>query len=744
MHYNGRLPNRMKLPALRMCVFFLVVIPGIVLAQTTYTDRDSSEIYKLLNLADELDYEGRLDSALKIIEIALMNSHQRNFKRGQGFALLKKADLKVKKTEYEEVQQLLNDGFILGLSLQDSLMMGLSHHQRSQYFRTTNEYPKAIESLHAALNFYSKTRDSLYIGICYVDLGYSTDKLGQYVMSSDHYLKALRIFEALGDEKETANTLVNLAICHYRLNDKQTCVKVFKEALSIQEKIGDVKRISATLGNLVSVYSQLMPDSALHYQHRALEYAKKVGTKNALAQAYSNTGNLLAKQKKYSEAVEMYLKAKVLNEEIGDLGKLFTNLISCAELSDKMNDSVRAESYYTDAYDIASRQQSKPLLQTYYQLKSGFYKTHNNFTEAFSHLTKNYLYRDSMINEKTKSEISELNLKYETEKKELLLVKLAAEQKQKLAEIDRQNQIIRVSKLLNLQRENEIIILEKDQELKDARLTEVTAERDKQELINHNNEQEIKILEQDRLLREKEIRRKNDLIQLGMVAIIISALLAYLLFTRYKLKKKVAEQSALITLRNNIARDLHDEIGSTLTSINILSKVSSQNFEQAPQQSKLMIDQIKEQSQTIQQNMSDIVWAIRSDTELLEALSSRMSEYAAKTLETQGIHVNFNVDDSLLNRSLSIESRKDVLLIFKEVINNIVKHAGATVVDVNWQKKANGFELSIRDNGLWKGTSNTTGTGMKSILHRAEQIGGRIDIHKVSTGTEVLLYIPFA
>jgi two-component sensor histidine kinase len=193
-------------------------------------------------------------------------------------------------------------------------------------------------------------------------------------------------------------------------------------------------------------------------------------------------------------------------------------------------------------------------------------------------------------------------------------------------------------------------------------------------------------------------------------------------------------------LRNKIASDLHDEIGSTLTSINILSNVSQQAMEHQPLQAKEMLNQIALQSKAIQQSMSDIVWSLRNENEYIESLVARMREYAAQTLEPLNINVQVNAATLIEEEKLPIQYRKEMLLIFKEATNNIAKHAGANSVTVHLNKTLKNIELTIFDNGIWKG--NTTGTGTKSMQERAEALGGTLAINTSEDGTTVKLIIP--
>lgn len=220
-----------------------------------------------------------------------------------------------------------------------------------------------------------------------------------------------------------------------------------------------------------------------------------------------------------------------------------------------------------------------------------------------------------------------------------------------------------------------------------------------------------------------------------ILCMVVTATVAYWL-----VQMRINRIKERYTLRNKIAADLHDEIGSTLTSINILSNVSQQAMERQPQQAKEMLQQISLQSKNIQQNMSDIVWSIRPDNEKVENLIVRMREYAAQTLEPLEISIRIAADDSLVNKVLSMECRKELLLIYKEAINNIAKHAGATVVKVAFTNKKHHLQLNIADNGRWKG--NNSGTGTKSMKDRATAIGGNLYISIAETGTNVSVIIP--
>lgn len=219
----------------------------------------------------------------------------------------------------------------------------------------------------------------------------------------------------------------------------------------------------------------------------------------------------------------------------------------------------------------------------------------------------------------------------------------------------------------------------------------------------------------------------------------VLCLLCIIAITYALIQQRINNIKAKYFLRNKIASDLHDEIGSTLTSINILSNVSKQAMDLQPVQAREMLEQISEQSKNIQQNMSDIVWSIRPDNEKIEDLITRMREYAAQTLEPLNINIKIEADDHLINKILPMQYRKDILLIFKEAINNIAKHANATSVNVQLHNGQKELTLNIVDNGTWKG--NNSGTGTKSMKERASKLGGTLSIN-INNGTSIKLNVP--
>ncbi|HMX87501.1 MAG TPA: tetratricopeptide repeat protein [Saprospiraceae bacterium] len=724
-----------------IAVLLLIIGPKLI-GQQRYNNADSTYVYANLEKTDQLDFEGKVEEAIQLIDEINSYCTKKKFTRGLGFAQLKKADLLLKKAQYNEIELLLARGRENGLKIGDSLIVGLSYHQMSQLYRNQTNFEKAVEALKLAEKNYPKLGDSSYLGIVFNDLGYLEDKLGRYDHSIDYNLKALRIFDQLEDKKEMSNTLGNIGITYYRMGDKTNAIQFIKQALSIQTEIGDQKRIASTLGNLATVYTSTDIDSAILYQYKAVEIARKTGLKNLLAQTISNAGKLYYVKKDYKNSFDQYVIAENLYEEIKDKTKQASTLISLADIANRMGDSTMAESFYSKTMSLNQSALTKNVIKQFHESKANFYSERRNYELAIEHLKKSQIYKDSLVDEKTKTNVAELNLKYETEKKQWLLAKLEYEQKQTQTEIDRQRSLNKIANLINIRNKQEIELLVKNKQLDSIVMNTLHTEQQKQEVINDNQEKNIQLLEKEKLLSQQVIRRKNTLMATGILVLVLTGIIFLQQFRRYQWKKNIEEQKHIEEMRDNIAKDLHDDIGSTLTSINILSKVSYQQVDNNVEYSKKLLKDITDQSKIIQQNMSDIVWALKPDHDSIQAFEYRLREFSSKTLELEQINVRFDLSENTTKIVLPINIRKELVLIGKELLNNISKHAFAKNVTISFSHSQNHLFLKIEDDGIGISDKAWTGSGIQNIQKRCQHLGGQFVMKNRHPGTESLVTIP--
>lgn len=197
-------------------------------------------------------------------------------------------------------------------------------------------------------------------------------------------------------------------------------------------------------------------------------------------------------------------------------------------------------------------------------------------------------------------------------------------------------------------------------------------------------------------------------------------------------------------VRIHIARDLHDDMGSTLSSINILSVMSGKAIDKEPAKTKEYLARISAYSQRMMESMDDIVWSINPLNDSMERIVARMREVAATCLEPKDIEYKFYIDENVQHLKLDMSKRREWFLIYKEAINNMAKYAECTRAIIHITSKSNRLIMHIEDNGCgFDETLLNEGNGLINMRKRAGGLGGRLTIKsEINQGTELTLNIP--
>jgi two-component system sensor histidine kinase UhpB len=242
--------------------------------------------------------------------------------------------------------------------------------------------------------------------------------------------------------------------------------------------------------------------------------------------------------------------------------------------------------------------------------------------------------------------------------------------------------------------------------------------------------------EKQKELAAAELAFRNQVIFYCSMAILVGALIVA------GIQFKHNRQRQLQRLRNSIADDLHDDIGSTLSSISIMAELAKVRPAEAP----ALLASIGESTLSMQENMSDIVWAIKSENDHFENVLLRMNAFASGILEAKGIMLNFVADEALSASKLSIGQRKNLYLFFKEAIANVAKHSNAKNVSVRIFQKERYAEMIITDDGVGFDAQETfQGNGMSTLKKRAVELNGFFQIQsRTNEGTCVELKFKIA
>ena len=221
--------------------------------------------------------------------------------------------------------------------------------------------------------------------------------------------------------------------------------------------------------------------------------------------------------------------------------------------------------------------------------------------------------------------------------------------------------------------------------------------------------------------------------------IILIILIAY--FIRVQ---QMNQRFKIEKLRLNIARDLHDDIGSTLGSINLLSKTATRRLDKNVSAEEItpVFEKIGRSAENTLEAMDDIVWSINPEKDKVEDVVIRMREFAIPLLEAKDIEFSFVVEGAK-DIAIPMHLRRNAFLIFKELIHNIIKHSEAGKVVIRLQADNNRLKLQVTDNGKgFDPGAPTRRNGLKNMTSRAEMVGGNVRFATSDNGTETLFEAP--
>jgi ligand-binding sensor domain-containing protein/signal transduction histidine kinase len=194
--------------------------------------------------------------------------------------------------------------------------------------------------------------------------------------------------------------------------------------------------------------------------------------------------------------------------------------------------------------------------------------------------------------------------------------------------------------------------------------------------------------------------------------------------------------------RTRIATDLHDDIGSDLSKISLLSEVVKMQMKSGSDDSNRLLTTIAETSRKSVDSMRDIVWAINPSRDSLNDLVKKMRQFAEETLVEKDIKLIFNAPNQKLK--LSMDTRRELYLIFKEAVSNAAKYSNCSQVEIDFELNGKEISLNIKDNGKGFDVSEDfDGNGLKNMKRRCETLKGKFEINsQKDNGTKISAKFP--
>jgi len=211
---------------------------------------------------------------------------------------------------------------------------------------------------------------------------------------------------------------------------------------------------------------------------------------------------------------------------------------------------------------------------------------------------------------------------------------------------------------------------------------------------------------------------------------------------RFRRQQEVFErQHAIESERNRISTDIHDDLGSGLTQIAILSQIAKTDAK-ISSETYTVIEKVSNIADEMVDKISEIIWAINPSNDSLKNLIAYVHEFARNYFEESSVELHVNIPEQIPDITISSSFRRHVFLIVKETLQNVLKHAGAKKVDITIRIDSSQLIINVYDDGKGINTillENATGQGIKNLRQRAGLLGAELEIKSLNgTGTVII------
>ncbi len=615
------------------------------------------------------------------------------------------------KNEFKKAFYYYKKAIQLSLSIKDTKSMIAINNELGVLYLADGNYDSSLYFHRHALQLAKVEDDSVLMSSAYRGLGLNFLRQRKLDSARLNLDKALFISDLAQDYTGLAEAHIDLGNLLLDENNKVGALKEFIIAAKLQDSlvhnpVGACTAL-ANIGNIQSELGNL--DKALYYTHEAQKLAIIGKYDQGIGYASQLMGRIFRKQKKLDEALGEYNKALAVYKRIGEKRSMAETLNSIGNIYYDQGNFQQARKKYYEVLTIAKSIKNASLTIFAYSCLGYSYYELKDYGKAINYIDSSRL--KALAIKDYYSVLDALNI-------------LSSINEDK-GEYHQSLKYFREYAVLK----DSLIIAENRIELEEV------------EAKYQNNKKlaEIKLLKADQNLNEVELSRQRT-IQIGtVITLILVIIIAVVLVNRYRLISKTQRLAEMERIRNTISRDLHDDIGSTLSSINIMSQTAlNQHYEDQ----KIHLGKINEHSAKMMEKMSDIVWSINPLNDSLEQLSLKMLEFAAEILEPKNISFKFN-QNVPLDLILDAEKRKHIFLIFKEAINNTAKYSGGSEVAVSISSKNGKLNITIKDNGIGFDPEEVChGNGLANMKSRARNIQGNLEyLSTLGKGTSIILEI---
>lgn len=561
------------------------------------------------------------------------------------------------------------------------------------------------------------------------------------------YEQALGTFREVEDLAGEANVLTNLGFVYKRTGNLAKALEYYKESLTINTKIDNKLGMYAAENNLGLTFFALGDmKKALASYFNCLKIAEELGDKRRQGRIMNNIAGVYDAQKEKARHMEYLEKSLSLIAETGDkrgesfiLGNLVYNLL-------QTNQSDKAKEYSERVVSIGTALGDKDILGNGLSLMSTVNRKTGNLREAMNFekqaydIKKAINYKAAMVH--SLNALGEMSL-------ELNDVKNAQKYLTESMAISNE---IKSPKFISAAALNLSNLNKKQGNTSKALEFYELHIKMRDSVVNEDNrkaafksqykyEYEIKATadsirgESEKAVLTAQLDQATSQRYFLTAAVILVITMASFAFYRFRTNQQMKE----LQLRNRIASDLHDEVGSAISSISLFAGMAKLK---SGKDSEEIVTKIENTSRETVDSMSDIVWSIEPANDRFDNVLKKMRYFGEQLTGSLGIGFNLAYEEGIEKTAFDMSKRKNIYLIFKEAMNNAAKYSGAKDIQVVFSKEGRQYVMEISDDGKGFDTNTSTmGNGLRNMKRRAEELGGSLEIESTSAGTSITLKV---
>jgi signal transduction histidine kinase len=675
------------------------------------------------------------------------------------------------------------------------------------YYR--NKGNEVTQNLQQAIALFTKYNNPLFLGISYHQLARQLANNNDYAGAQQLYRKAVALITAAGDVSKLQWTVHNYGRNFFFTLELDSAVYYLSRAVQLAEQLHSNPKIFNSASMLGQVYLiSDKPKDAEQTLSYALAVKPASVDKIQLRGVLANYTEALIALGKYESAAMAMKEFDKLNSTLGDVsGKMIEKKLKGSLLYQQGNyaaalnylqaaytlkidndlfshDLMSIASYlgktelktgHTDSAIVHFRLVKNLAAKENYiagtlegnMLLAEAFQQNNQMDSAY-HYFKTYSHlRDSILTFTKEKTVMEISARYAAEKKEQQIKSLQDEQEIFAYQIALKNKTIEQQQLLAVKNSQQLSLLTQQSEISRLQASEknLALQNREKEFIKKQNELELlqKEKQLQQVLAAKQAQQKN------LLFVITGAILLFVGYGMYRylqnkqLSSRLAQsltdlkqaQAQLIktekekeaeNIRLRISRDIHDEVGATLSGVALFSEIAKQKMkEHKDKDAGEYLQYISDNSKEMVEKMSDIIWTINPKNDSFERIIFKLQSYAMNLCEGKGIQLHFDIDEVLRTYSPAMQTRKNIYLLMKEAINNAVKYSGAKNIFLSLKKEKEMLRAAVKDDG--KGFVRDeidAGNGISNMEARAKELDALFKIDsQPGKGTIVQLHFNF-